>query len=312
MALGGSYQDFKLEMFTDNLQHELQQTGSVLSNTVLNEMVAGTTTYFNKFGKMSSYTKSQRGELKTFNEQTHERRAVTFHMNSSDHILDPEDLLNMVSNPQSDVIRAMTFELGRQTDADIFNAISGTANRILNGTPGTVSLGSGNKVAVNSHLYSPVAGTNDICLTPSKLKEALKIMAANYVNIAQEEIFVVGPANQLAFLMTQPEVTSHDFRNIKPLDIPGLYPGIQGYLGLNYVLYENTDLVNGSDQTVYVYAKSAVKRGVRKPLTVEILKDPGRVGNPELISAFIDEGSVRMEEGAVVQIACDPSVHIPA
>jgi hypothetical protein len=170
MALGGSYQDYKLEMFRDTLEHELQQRGSVLSGTVTNEQVSGTATYFTKIGKASSYTKSQRGELKTFHDQTFERRPITFHMNSSDFILDSEDILNMAGNPQSDIMQAMVNELGRKTDEDIFAALSGSATRILNGSSGTVSLGSGNKVAVNSHLYSPGAGTNAICLTHSKLK----------------------------------------------------------------------------------------------------------------------------------------------
>lgn len=312
MALSGTYQDFHLNMFKDNLEHELQQRGSLLSATVTIEAVDGNKTYFTKYGKSSSYVKSTRGESKTYHEDTYERRLLTFQFNSSDKIIDVQDILDMVKNPKSDAIMAMVLELGRKRDEIIFTALSGAATKQENGSTSSVTLPSGSKVAVNSHAYSAVAGTNDIGLTPSKLKEAIKKLGAAFVDVTREPVFVIAPMNQLMKLSVSTEVTSADFRTKNVLDVPGVVGGINGYLGLTYIAYEGTDLVNTTDETAYMYPQSAVKLGVRKPLTVEIMKDSSRVGNPETIAAFEDLGAVRMFEEKVIQIACDPTTIIPA
>ena len=312
MSLGGTYQDFHFEMFKDNLVHELQQRGTLLTATITVEQVDGNKTWFTKYGKSSSYQKSTRGELKTYHEDTYERRLLQFQFNSSDKILDKVDIMDMVTNPKSDAVQAMVMELGRARDEVIFDAISGSVTKQENGSTSSVALPAASKVAVNSHAFSSVAGTNDIGLTPSKLKEAIKKLGEEYVDVNREPVFVVGPMNQLMKLSTNSEVTSSDFRTKNVLDVPGVVGGINGYLGLTYIAYEDTDLVNTTDETVYVYPKSAIKLGIRQPLTVEILKDSARVGNPETIAAYEDIGATRMFEEKVIQIACDPTTIIPA
>jgi hypothetical protein len=104
MALGGTYQDFHFEMFKDNLEHELQQKGTLLTATVTVEAVSGVKTYFTKYGRSTSYVKSVRGEKKTYHDDTYERRFIDFQFNSSDKILDPVDILDMVKNPKSSTI----------------------------------------------------------------------------------------------------------------------------------------------------------------------------------------------------------------
>ena len=312
MSLGGTYQDFHFEMFKDNLVHELQQRGTLLTATVSVEQVDGNKTWFTKYGKSSSYQKSTRGEQKTYHEDTYERRLLQFQFNSSDKIIDKVDIMDMVTNPKSDAAMAMVMELGRARDEVIFDAISGSATKQENGSTSTVALPAASQVAVNSHAFSDTAGTNDIGLTPSKLKEAIKLLGEQYVDVGREPVFVIGPMNQLMKLSVNTEVTSADFRTKNVLDVPGVVGGINGYLGLTFIAYEETDLINTTDETVYVYPKSAVKLGIRQPLSVEILKDASRVGNPDTISAYEDIGAVRMFEEKVIQIACDPTTIIPA
>lgn len=311
MSLEGTYQDFQFEQFKDDLVHELQQRGTLLSATVTMEAVDGAKTWFTKYGTASSYKKSVRGEKKTYHEDTYERRLMEFEFNSSDKIIDPVDIMNMVSNPKSDAAMAMVMKLGRVRDEIIFRALSGNATKQVNGATSTVGLPAGQKVAVNSHAFSPVAGTNDIGLTPSKLKEAIKILGKNYVDVGREPVFCVAPMNQLMKLSVNSEVTSSDFRMNNVLDVPGVVGGINGYLGLTYIAYEETDLVNTSDETAYIYPQSAVKLGIRQELKIDIEKDTSRVGNPETIAVFEDIGATRMFEEKVVQIACDPVTIVP-
>lgn len=309
----GNLIDRRLLQFKDDLSYALQQRGSVLMGTSMSEQVSGQQSHFDKIGPAGSANKVQRGELKTFRDVNFERRLMNFEMPNSDYLIDNQDLLDLVSNYSGDVITNMVYELGRRQDEILFEALSGKASVQTKGSVSQVALPDASKVAVNSHAYSQISGTNDIGLTPSKLKEAVEKLASAHVDTAREDVFVVAPANQLMKLATFDEVVNNDYRMNKPLDQAGLIQGgIQGYLGFNFVQYEYTDKVNTTDETVYVFPRSALKVGIRQPLTVEVMKDATRAGNPDTLSACLDMGAVRMYEEKVIQIACDPSTIIPA
>lgn len=304
MALSGSYEDFHLEMFKDTLEHELQQRGSLLVNTVSQEKVDGLKNYFTKVGTLESEEKTGRGELKNWQSATFERREITFQFIESDIIVDPQDIHNMVKNPQSDFAQAMNMKLGRDLDDIIMNAISGNATVVTNGSSAETALPSASKVAVNNHDYD--SGSGDVELTPGKLRKAIAKLGESYVDVTREDVFVVAPMDQLMNLSTFDEVISADYRATKPLEIPGLVKGLDGYLGLRYIAYESTGTDSNSDDKVFVFPKSAVKLGIRQALTVKANELPERKGNPVGLTAFFDAGAVRMFEEKVIEIACNP------
>lgn len=311
MSLGGSYQDFHLEMFKDMLEDELQQMGSVLEQTVTMEMVDGLKTFFHKTGKATSYEKTARNMPKQWSDATYEKRELTFQWIESDELVDPQDVLNMVRNPQDDRVRNMVAEIGRETDRVIEEALVGNAVVITNGSSSNQALSIttpiDNTIAVNDHTYD--SGSGDVALTPSKLKLALARLAGGHVDLAREQIFCVGKAAQLMALKADgnTEVTSGDFRTTKPLEGPGVVSGLNGYLGITgFIAYEEFDVDGNSDDLVYVYAKSAVKVGVRQALSVTADRQTQLAGNPIGLSAFKDLGAVRMYEEKVIQIACNP------
>lgn len=313
MSLGGSYQDHNLIQFKDELSYELQQMGSLLMPTVTIEQVDGKQTYFDKLGKASSYKKTQRGQAKTFFDATFERRILNFETVVSDHLMDGTDILDMVNYNAGDLIKNMAMEIGRQQDEIVAAALSGSVQVQTNGTVASVALPSASKIAVNDHTFDSAGGTNDIGLTPFKLRNALKLLQETYaVNPQQEAVVVVGSANTIMQLTTYDEVISGDYRTTRPVESAGVIGGVQGYLNLNYIAYEGFDADANGDELVYVYPVSAIKAGIRQPLTVEVLPDASRVGNPDTLEALIDMGAVRMYEEKVIEIACDPAVTVSA
>jgi hypothetical protein len=308
MAITGTYQDHHLTMYKDMLDDELQKQGSRLEQTVSRESVGGNKTEFEKVGKFTSYKKTSRNQKKTYQDATFEKRRVEFSYSSSDIVLDKVDLLDLIGNPKSDYVRNMVWELGRAKDEIIFDAISGTAAVITNGSSTPTALPAASKVAVNDHSYDPAAGTNAIGLTSFKLKEALKILGEAEVDVTRETIYCIAPQAQLMALTMDNQVVNSDFRGKKPLEGgPGVDTDISGFMGITFIRYEETDLVNTTDQTAYIYPASSVKLGIRQPLQIEVNKDITLVGNPDALSATEDLGAVRMYEEKVIQIACDPS-----
>jgi hypothetical protein len=297
MALSGTYLDHHLTMFKDMLDDELQKKGSRLEATVTIESVDGNRTEFEKIGKFSSYEKTSRNQKKTYQDATFEKRRVEFTYTSSDIVLDKVDLMDLIGNPASDYV----------------HAISGNATVITNGSSSSTALPSGSKVAVNNHDYDPASGTNDIGLTTFKIKSALKILGENEVDIERDELVCIAPQSQLMALSLEDQVVSADYRGKKPLEgSPGMDTQLSGYMGITFIRYEETDLVNTTDETCYIYPKNAIKLGIRQPLKIEVEKDTTLVGNPDTLSATEDLGAVRMYEEKVIQIACDPSTFVSA
>lgn len=311
MTLGGSYQDHHLEMFSDMLLDQLQKQGSSLEQTVTVQPMSGQKEHFDKVGAMTSYTKTQRAQTKTYQDATFERRDVSFQFNSADIILDKVDILDMVTNPENDFVRNMVFALGRQKDEVIFSAMTGNAVVVANGSSTNTALPTASKIDVNDHTFDPVGGTNNIGLTEFKLKNAISKLRAARVDVSREQIFCIAPSNQITGLTTVVQMVSRDYRNTDPLPLvagPMVDQNLSGFLGITFIAYEETGNINTTDQVAYVFVKSAIKLGVRQPLTVERLQDPSRVGNPWTLSATEDLGAVRMYEEKVIQIACNPTV----
>lgn len=304
MSLGGSYQDHHLIMIKETLDQELQQNGSLLLGTVKREMVGGVKVAFNKVGKLDSYEKTGRNQLKQPQNATFERRLITFQATESDILVDKTDVLDMASNPSSDYIELMRNEIGRAIDDLIISTLKGTQARELSGATSNVALPSASKIAVNSSAYGN--GGSDNALTSAKLKEALANLGTAHVDVSRNKVYCVAPFAQLMNLATEAEVVSRDYRSSEALETKGAIPGLNGYLGITFIAHEQTGVDASSDQLVYVYSEDAVKVGIRQEITVSAHEDYTRSFNPTMLSAFIDLGAARMHEEKVQEIACDP------
>ena len=302
MPLGGSYQDHHKDMFKDVLLHESQQQGSVLAQVPMVEMMEGNKTYIDKLGKQSHYVKTTRNQTKTYADLTFERRQVQEELASWDHIFDKEDLIKYVNNPKSQVVKSAVMELGRRKDEIIMDAISGNAVVTTNGSTANQALTL--TVAVNDHQFD--SGSGDVGLTTSKLKLAkTKILEAYGAGLAQR-LICIAPIRQIMNLTTENQQVSSDFRANKPLEGPGVVSGLSGFMGIDFIAYEETGTDSSSDEKVFLLTDDAIIQGVYHPLTVEVLKDPTRVTNPDTLSVYEAIGATRLEENAVVQVACDP------
>ena len=302
MALGGSYQDHYKDLFKGIIGHEAQQNGSRLEQTVMSEFMEGNKTYFDKIGKSAHYIKTTRNQDKTFSDLTFERRQVQEVLASFDHIFDREDLIKYVENPRNEVVRSAVMEIGRRKDEVIMEAIKGNAVVTTNGSTANQALTQ--TVAVNDHTYD--SDTGDVALTVSKLKKAKVVIRESFGMGANERLHCVGPTGQIMNLTTATETVSSDFRVNKPLEGPGVVSGLSGYLGFDFIEYEDTGVDGSADELVYVYTEDAVKMGIYIPLTVEVEKITTKTTNPDSLSVYEAIGATRMWEEKVVQIACDP------
>ncbi len=303
MALGGTYQDHYKDLFKGLIGHEAQQNGSRLEQTVQIEMMEGNKTFFDKLGKSAHYIKTTRNQDKTFSDLTFERRQVQEVLASFDHIFDREDLIKYVENPRHEVTRSAVMEIARTKDETIMAAVQGNAVVTTNGSTANQALTL--TVAVDDHQFDSDSG--DVGLTVSKLKLAKVLIAEAFGSQGMNDrLICVAPSRQIMNLTVAAQTVSSDFRAKKPLEGPGTVSGLSGYLGFDFIEYEETGTDGNSDEQAYVYTDDAVKMGIYIPLTVEVEKITTKTTNPDALAVFEAIGATRMWEEKVVEIACDP------
>lgn len=303
MSLGGTYQDHYKDMFKDTLLLEAQQMGSRLEQSVMIESMSGNKTFFDKLGKVSNYIKSSRGQAKNLSDVTFERRQVQEVFAEFDHLIDKEDLIKYVNDPKSEIVQSAVMELGRRKDLVIHNALAGNAVVTTDGS--TANQGLTLSVAVDNHDYD--SGSGDVELTSGKLKKAVALILANHGAASNERLVCVAPIDQIMNLSTEAEQISGDFRATKALDGPGIVKGLSGYMGIDFIAYDEQILVNGAaKERIFLYSESAIKLGIFEPLTVEIDRAVERAGNPDILSVFEAIGATRMYEEKVIEVLCEP------
>ena len=302
MSLGGARLDHYRDIYRDLVLHEAQQQGSRLAAVAMTEKMDGNKTFFDKRGKEAHYIKTSRNQAKTYSNPTYERRQVQEVLASYDEIFDKEDIIKYTSNPRSDSVQAAVWELGRRKDEVIIEAIRGNAVVTTDGSAANQALTL--SVVKDSHTFD--SGSGDVGLTSSKLKLAKTLMAENYGSQPNERLICIAPERQIMNLTTENQQVSGDFRSSRPLESPGVVQGISGFMGIDFISYEDTGTDASSDERVYLLTHDAIKLGIYLPLTVEIKEDTTLTTNPDTLAVYEAMGATRMYEQKVVDILCDP------
>lgn len=312
MAITGNQVDLYQRKYSDLIEHELQQKGSVLEAVVTQEAgVMGERMYINRIGASDTAAEhTQRWADVEPSESTFERRYLTPINVHDAKFVDELDLVRG-ANPTSQVVQQVVMGMGRQKDRIIFNAFGGSAAREVAGASSAATFLSANTIAVNDNGFGTAYTTDTTPLHEGKLNKAVQLLSSQYVNANDSEIFVVGSANQLTRLrarLVQVGYGRKDYMDKAPLTIPGLDMSLDGYLGLRFVIYNGlADAANltGGDEYVYVMAKDAIRTGVWKELSVKVTPREDKVGTPIQIAAYMSMGAVRMDENKIVRIVCD-------
>ncbi len=316
MAITGDERDLHIVKFTDEIVHELQQETSLLAAVVTNEPgVMGKATYFNRMAKVGQAKEvTEAFAPRNANRASYERRLVTPTAIESVYATPELDIIRMAQDPRSDLVRAASMELGRKQDSIIYAAFAATAGREVNGATSNATFDTNQDVAVNTNTYGfdkvGTALSGDTGLHGGKLKLAKRKFMANHVDVSRQDLIVVLNSKQATNLLSRMEqdgATRKDYLSKTPLNIPGIDLALDGYIGMRFVVYEDTSVNGDSDENVFVLTKDAVKLGVWRPVSGEINRRVDLEMSPEEVVHNMVIGAVRMDELQIVRIACDPT-----
>ena len=270
-----------VEQFKSNVIHLSEQQGSRLRGFVTTDSVTGEKFNFERVGNVAAVEKTTRHTNTPVLDVPHSRRVGTMKDYQWADLVDREDKVRMLINPESAYAKAGANAMGHTFDDLIIAAATGNAT---DGDGGTIALPAAQKIAV---------GTTG--LTIDKLLAARKI--ANLNEVTEDMCMVVG-AKQIDDLLNSTEVTSADYNSVKAL-VKG---EIDTFMGFKFILSNRLALATNTRSCI-AFSKSAMGLGIGADVDTRIDERADKSYAKQVYLAFT-AGATRIEDEKVIQIDC--------
>jgi hypothetical protein len=284
-----------VEQYKGNVEHLVQQKGSRLRDAVSVETVTGKNAFFEQIGSTAAQLRTSRHGDTPRMDTPHARRRVSLEDYDWADLIDNEDQVRLLINPQGPYSVAAANALGRAIDSAIVAAADGTAYTGVAGGTST-SYTAGNTVDVQVGI-SPAADTG---LNVGKLRAAKQVLDANEAE--DDDRYCIINAKQLQNLLGQTEVTSSDYASVKAL-VSG---DVDTFLGFKFLRTELIGVDSNSDHKVLYWQKSGMKLAIGAEPTIKISERADK-NHATQVFASMSIGATRMQEELVGYIECDPT-----
>src|SRR3990167_1571748 len=274
-----------VKQFGANVQHLAQQKGSRLRNAVRVETgVTGEEEYFDQLGETAAVRKTTRNSDTPLVKSDHQRVRVAMYDYEWADLIDKEDKLKMLIDPESSYAQSAAWALGRSIDDAIIDSASGTSYRGKAGGTAT-TLPTAQKVTASS------AGLNIV-----KLLAAKKTLDNADVD-PEEPRYIAVTADQIEDLLNITEVKSADYNTIKALAMGQ----IDTFLGFKFLLCNRLDLDGSSNRLVIAWAQTGLLLALSKEITSRIDQRADKSYSTQ-VYVSMSIGATRMEEERVIEL----------
>ena len=270
-----------------------QQKGSVLAKAVTNVPdVKGSRFSVDALGAGAASAQTTRGAPTPVSTATFSRRWAAMTTYGYGDLIDKQDRVRELVDPQSALVKNAVQALGRAKDDEIIAAATGVASTGQSGTT-TSAFPAANIIPVNA------SG-----LTVAKLLLAKEMLNAADVD-PDEPMYIALKSHQLTNLLSTTEVTSIWYNSVKPL-VEGR---VDKFMGFSFVRTERLllDAATSTDVQVLAFTQSGIAIGEAETINVSVAPDPS-VRFSARIYAENTIGAVRAEDAKVISILCDPTL----
>lgn len=276
-----------VQQFADNYLHVAQQKVSRFEGAVtLEPGIVGMSKSINRLGKRAAQRRTARHGDTPINDQPHSTRYVDLFDWEDGDMIDDQDKIRLLVDPQSEYVNAMVAAMNRAKDDVIVQALGGNARA----STGNIALPAAQKIAVG--------GTG---LTKAKMIQARKIFRANEADEENGEMLCMGySSTALSDLLSDTALTNTEVNTVLSLQSGQIKEAT--LMGFRMIPFEGFPKVSTS-RFIYAWAKSGVVLGLGQNITTKVGEDPGKGFNVR-IYAKQSIGAVRVEEEKVVEIAC--------
>jgi hypothetical protein len=279
-----------VQQYTDNVQLLVQQKGSRLRGTTMEESVNGKNYFFDQIGSTSARQVTERHGDSPLMNTPHARRMVTMSDYDWGDLIDKFDRVRTLADFTSPYVQNAGFAMGRAIDTVILTSLFATAYVGETGTT-TVAFPGSSVIPVNF-------GGANIGLTVEKLREARRLLKAGNVDMT-DPFTVPLNAKRSDDLLGTTQVTSADYNSVKAL----VQGEIDTFVGFKF---PHTELIqvdsNGYDR-IPAYAKSGVALAVGMEVTSRVTERSDKRFST-YVYYCMSLGATRMEEEKVIEIKC--------
>lgn len=293
-----------VQQYSTNIQLLLQQKQSKLRGKVMTGSHVGKqASPVDQFGAVAMQLVTNRFAPMGRVDAAADRRWVFPRDFDLPQMIDSYDKLRLLTDPESSYVTNAHQAANRQFDDEIVTAFFADA-KIGEAGAGTATFGTtltssdGRNVAV-AHEAAAATG-----LTVAKMREALRQLMANQVDIESDPITAVVTAKQHDDLLKEAQIVSLDF-NDRPVLVDGK---VKRFLGIDIVHCERlalgTDDAAGSSRMVPIFAKSGMYLGLWNDITTDISQRKDIQGLPWQSYVYMTTGATRLEENKTIRVWC--------
>ena len=277
-----------VKQFGANVEFLVQQKASRLRDAVrLEAGVTGEEAFFDQLASTAAVKKTTRNSDTPLVKSDHRRRRVSLFDFEWADLIDKEDKLKMIIDPENSLAVNAAWALGRSIDDELITGFNATA---FTGKTGSTSQ------ALPASQQIVVGGTG---LTIDKLREAKEILDLSDVDPDEPRFIVVTP-RQIRDLLETTEVTSSDFNTIRALVMGQL----DTFLGFKFIMSNRLPLDGSNDRLVFAWAMTGMLLAMASDITSRIdVRADKSFANQVYLAMSI--GATRMQEDKVVEIACN-------
>lgn len=293
-----------VDQFKANILMLSQQKQSVLRKTVMPETMTGDTMFIERLAKKDPQKRTTRHGATPISDATHDRRKLSIvDYEVPADLIDKQDRLRMLIDPQSSYAQNQVSGLNRAIDDEIISALGGT---VYTGHTGSTAVnyydtgemrliaGDGSVVAAGS-AHSDTTATG---LTIAKLLTCKQLLDDAEIDEMRKRYFVTNPYN-LNQLLNTTEVKSADYNTVRAL----AQGQINTFMGFEFLM--STRL--GADATEtdcthsYAFAENSITFASQEEpsVSVSIRHD---LSDCVQVYTTMSCGAVRNEGPAVIEI----------
>jgi hypothetical protein len=296
-----------VKQFSSNIYHLSQQKDSRLMPLIQRkETIVGEEKFFDRIGTVEVMEKVGRHSNTTFADTPYSRRRVTMRDYFWADLVDKEDKLRIIHNPESEYAIAARAAIGRKMDDIIVAAAIGTVYTGKNGaTPLTLP---------NSQKVAAINGSGHSQMNIDLLRQLKYIYDVNEVDEMKRHI-VCGAA-EIKALLEQEEITNNDYNSVKAL----VNGEVNSFMGFNFVRIERlpyttqaiqfdastgeigvgSDAIAVGSKRCFSFAGDGLLAGIGANPTARVSERPDKhYANQVYYSMSL--GAMRMEEVKVIE-----------
>ena len=214
--------------------------------------------------------------------------AQTFHAGET---YEPEDVVQMLVDPNSNIAQALASGMRRKVDDIIIAAATGNA---LNGNGATSALPAGQ-----------IVGNGTGVITLDTILETQEKFAKNDVDPDERKVMVIGPTQQRKLLQT-PEIISADYQSVKAL-ATGMLPN---FMGFDWVVSNRLLAPAAGQIDCLAFTKRGIGLQVNKDISAQVAQDPS-LSFAWRIYTMMTMGAVRVMDEEVVAVRLLDAISAP-